>query len=371
MGTRSATARRGARAALASVALAAGLVATAPPASACACGGLVDTPAYDSSVSSESAVLQWDGTTQTLLLELETLSQAPEVGLILPTPAPAEVTLADPAVFRELDTITAPRPVVSDHRWWPELGFGSPADGAGAATGVDVFDEVRLGPLDVTTLAATDGAALDAWLTERGFQVTASIRGAIAPYVADGWTFVVARLAPEAAATFDGTLQPLRVTFASDALVYPMRMSAAAQDTQRTRTYVLADGRVDRADATADLAAPQVRFAGRVDPASVTSDELAALLTAGGYVTAHEQTFTEPSAQIVSDFAFVPAASDVAFSPTYAVVADKRIGPFFAGPVLAFGGVLALSALVVWSARRRLLSARAGTVRRAPRPVRA
>src|SRR5690606_23261880 len=117
---RAARAPRAVRAAAVALALAAGTVVTAPPAGACACGGLVDGPAYDTSVSSETAVLQWDGTTQTVLLELDALSNAPEVGLILPTPAPAEVALADPEVFRELDALTAPRAVVSDHRWWPE-----------------------------------------------------------------------------------------------------------------------------------------------------------------------------------------------------------------------------------------------------------
>ena len=366
MRTRTTTTWRGARAALASLALGAGLVAVAPPASACACGGFVDSPAYDTSVASETAVLQWDGETETVLLELETLSNAPEIGLLLPTPAPAEVALADPAVFRELDEITAPRAVVSDYRWWPELGFGSGSDGAGGSPGVEVLSEVRLGPLDVTTLAATEPRALRAWLDEHGFQLPDSVRGTLAPYVKEGWSFVAARLAPEHATTFDGTLDPLRVTFPSDELVYPMRMSRAADDVQRTRTYVLAEGRTDRADATADLEAPVLRFAGRVDPATVGSEELAALLAAGDYVTAHEQTFTEPGEQIVSDFAFAAAASDVAYAPTYAVVADKRIGPFFAGPVLAFGGVLALSVLVVWGARRHHAPARVP----APRPVR-
>ncbi|OLT54554.1 hypothetical protein BJF88_08495 [Cellulosimicrobium sp. CUA-896] len=360
---------QGARTALAASLLAAGLVAVAPPAGACACGGIVDGPADESSVTAETAVLQWDGTTQTLVLELETLSTAPEVGLILPTPTPAEVALADPEIFRELDAITAPRAVVSGYRWWPDLGFGSTsaASAGGGAPGVDVLTEVRLGPLDVATLAATDTAALDAWLAERGFELPASVRGAIAPYVAEGWSFVAARLAPEEATTFDGTLQPLRVTFATDALVHPMRMSAAAEQTQRTRTYVLADHRMDRADPTADLAAPSVRFAGRVPPGSVGSAELAALLAAGDYVTAHEQTFTDPATQVVSDFAFVTAPSDATRSPTYAVVADKRIGPFFAGPVLAFGGVLVLSVLLVWGSRRHHAPVRAV----APRPARA
>jgi len=353
------------RAAAVALALAAGTVVAAPPAGACACGGLVDGPAYDTSVSSETAVLQWDGTTQTVLLELDALSNAPEVGLILPTPAPAEVALADPEVFRELDALTAPRAVVSDHRWWPELGFGSGSDGAGGAAGVAVLGEVRLGPLDVTTLGASDAGSLGAWLTERGFQLPETIQTALAPYVQDGWSFVAARLAPEEAATFDGTLQPLRVTFPSGSLVYPMRMSAVADGTQSTRTYVLADHRVDRVDPTAEAHEPTVRFAGRVDPATVESAELAALLRAGGFVTSHEQVFTEPGTEIVSDFVFAPAAADVAYTPTYSVVADRRIGPFFAGPVLAFAGVLALAVLVIWSGRRR----RAPAPTLAPRPA--
>ncbi|MHA7619167.1 DUF2330 domain-containing protein [Cellulosimicrobium cellulans] len=365
MGT-GAGARRALRVAVVSVALAGTGVVAAPPAGACACGGLVDGPAYDTAVSHETAVLQWDGTTETMLVELSTLSNAPEVGLLLPTPAPAQVALADPQVFRELDELTQPRAVVTDTRWWPELGFGSGAD-AVAGADVTVLDEVRLGPLDVTTLGASDAGALDAWLTERGFQLPETIRTALAPYVGEGWSFVAARLAPEEAAAFDGTLQPLRVTFPSGSLVYPMRMSAVAEDTQSTRTYVLADHRVDRVDATAEAQEPTVRFAGRLDPAHVVSQELAALLAGGGFVTAHEQVFTAPATQIVSDFSFAPAAADVAFTPTYAVVAEKRIGPFFAGPVLAFAGVLALAALVVWRGRRR----RAPSPALAPHPARA
>jgi hypothetical protein len=351
---RVAGARRAVRAVAAALAIAGGVVVAAPPAGACACGGLVDAPAYDTSVSQETAVLQWDGTTETMLLELDTLSTAPEVGLILPTPAPAEVALADPEVFRELDDITRPRAVVSEHQWWPDLGFGAAGgDGAGAGPGVEVLSEVRLGPLDVTTLSATAPGALDAWLVERGFQLPPSTATALAPYVAEGWSFVAARLATDEAAAFSGTLQPLRVTFPSGSLVYPMRMSVVAEDAQSTRTYVLADHRVDRVDATAELDAPKLRFAGRVDPGSVDSDELAALLAAGRFVTAHEQDFDEPATQIVSDFAFAPAASDAAYAATYSVVAEKRIGPFFAGPVLAFAGMIALAGLVVWGARRR------------------
>ncbi|MCB7135662.1 DUF2330 domain-containing protein [Cellulosimicrobium marinum] len=358
---------RWARPALVGSLLAGALVAAAPPAQACACGALVDGPAYETSVDAETTLLQWDGTTQTLLLELDTVSTAPEVGLLLPTPGPAEVALADPEIFRELDDLTAPQAVVSEVRWWPELGLGGDDDGAGAGGGVDVLGTVRLGPLEVTTLAATDAAALDTWLTERGFQLPGSIRTALNPYVDAGWSYVAARVAPEEAPTFDGTLQPLRVTFDTPSLVQPMRLAALADGTQRLRTYVLADQRMARDDPSAEVAPPSLRFAGRVDPADVSTAELAELLAAGSYVTAYDQTLTEPGEQVVSEFTYAPAGDDTTFTASYAVVADKRIGPFFAGPVLAFAGVLALSVLVVWAARRR----RAPAPLRVTRPARA
>ncbi|MBD8079648.1 DUF2330 domain-containing protein [Cellulosimicrobium arenosum] len=367
-GRRRQAVRKGARAVLVGAALAAGAVVGAPPASACACGAVVDSAAYESAVTAETAALLWDGETETVLLELAAFSTAPEVGLLLPTPAPAEVALADPEIFRELDEVTAPRPVVSEHRWWPELSFGLEDGSAGGAPSVAVLDEVRLGPLDVTTLAATDAKALRSWLAEREFELSPSIEKALAPYVEEKWSFVAARLAPEAAGQLDGTLQPLRVTFPSDTLVYPMRMSSAASAEQRTRTYVLADHRMNRSDETARTTAPEVRYAGRVDAGSVRSAELAALLAQGPYVTAYEQTFTDPGAEIVSDFTFAQAPTDATVAHSYAVVVDKRVGPFLAGPVLAFGGVLVLAALLVWGSRRHRAALRVPAVHR---PVRA
>ncbi len=343
------------------LALATGAVAVAPAASACACGGFVETPGHDTAITAETAVLQWDGSTQTILLELAGLSTAPEVGLLLPTPAPAEVELGDPQTFVELDELTRPQPVVVGYRWWPRLGFGDDGVAGGAPGAVEVHDQVRLGPLDVTTLSASDTDALDAWLEENGFVLPDGFGGAIAPYVDEGWAFVAARIAPEEEG-FDGALQPLRVTFPTEELVYPMRMSAVATETQRVRTYVLGDQRVDRADPTAEATAPEVRFAGRVDPASVTTPELAALLRAGDYVTSHEQTFTSPDEEVLSDFVFAPSdGPDVA--RTYTMVADRRIGAFYAGPVLAFGGFLLLAVVVVVVAHRHLTRDRARRAR--------
>ena len=93
---------------LAALLAAAGLLVVTPPARACACGGVVDQPGQDTSVGSETAVVTWDGTTETIALRLSTRSEAVHAGLIVPTPAAATVTLGDEQMFTDLAAVIAP-----------------------------------------------------------------------------------------------------------------------------------------------------------------------------------------------------------------------------------------------------------------------
>ncbi len=67
----------------------------AAPAYACACGGLLDQPGRDTEVTSETALVVWDGETETIVLRLSTRTDAVTAGLLVPTPSPATADLAD------------------------------------------------------------------------------------------------------------------------------------------------------------------------------------------------------------------------------------------------------------------------------------
>ena len=77
------------RALLLALCLAPVILVVVAPAQACACGGVVDQPGGDTSVSAETAVVVWDGTQETILLRLSTRSEAVTAGLLVPTPTPA------------------------------------------------------------------------------------------------------------------------------------------------------------------------------------------------------------------------------------------------------------------------------------------
>ncbi len=112
---------------LAALVVAAGLTVAAP-AYACACGGLVDQPGRDTSVTSETALVVWDGETETIVLRLSTRTDAVSAGLLVPTPSPATAELGDDQVFTDLADVTAPRPESRWHLFGPPLLGGGGGD---------------------------------------------------------------------------------------------------------------------------------------------------------------------------------------------------------------------------------------------------
>ncbi|QIK73010.1 DUF2330 domain-containing protein [Propioniciclava coleopterorum] len=345
---------------LALAALVAGVLVGAAPAHACACGGYVGPPGASVAVQSESAALALVDGRETIVLSMGAVTEADDVALLIPTPAPAEVARGGAGVFVELAGVTAPTPRV-EYDWWGTGGDGTSAGAAPQATGapVTVLTQVQLGELEVTTLAASDADALAGWLAAHGYVMRDGLAAAVRPYVAEGWSYAAVRLRPEAAATVSGEMQPLVLTFDADELVYPMRLSAAASTAQHVRTYVFGAHRVDRTDAQAHTAV--LHFAAPVAPSDFADPQLARFAEAG-FLTAHDQTFRDPVAQITADFAFANADQDAVFRPEYRVTQAVTLLGLPAGPVLVALGVLAAAGAAMAVAARRRNQAEAGDI---------
>lgn len=341
-------------------------VAAVPAAQACACGGFVAPEGEDVAASAEYAVLTWDGETERVLLSMETMTAAADAALLIPTPAPAEAALAQTTVFAELEEVIEPETIVT-YEWWPDLGFGAGDGGAPAGApegaGVSVLDTQQLGDLEVTVLAANDANQLADWLDQHEYVMRDGLADALMPYVSEGWYYVAIRLTTDAE-DLSGALQPLDLTFASQQLIYPMRLSAAATESQFVRTYVFSDHRVQRTDETAETGVLDLRFAGEVAPGTLTSDALATIAAEQPYLTVLDQFFEEPSEEIVADFTFSQAPSDEPFREYVYETRMREVLGIPAGPALTFigmvlvlTGTLVISGLLRRSRRRRAQSA--------------
>lgn len=287
-------------------ALAAVLVAFARPAGACACG-----IAFDASVAQEQALLTLKDGRESIVLSLDLADPRAAAGadrraaVVLPVPATPTVTAVrgdQVDVFGQLARATMPLPGESS-------GSGD-GDGAtaGAAPGVKLLSRERVGGYDVSRLRAGDAGALQRWLDGHGYRTPAAAQPILRRYVAERWAFVAIRLAPGSVGAGTRALRPLRISFASERIVYPLRLSRLSQRPVTAVLYVVGEHRV--------LAKGfDTHHAGLVDELSPAPTPAVRRLLDGRYVTKLQISGRTPSS-IHDDVVVRQAPSDRLFRAT-------------------------------------------------------
>ncbi|GAB1510177.1 DUF2330 domain-containing protein [Actinophytocola sp. KF-1] len=282
-------------------AVAATLVVSGPAESgACACGAFVADDKL--SAQQETALVALDGLTESITLSVLARSAADEAAFLMPVPSRARFEVADADLFAELDEISRPDVRVEEVVVDGDGAGGSPGPGAGAT----VVDHVEVGPFEVAQLAGDDATAVTTWLADNGFTMPADLSGPLSAYLAEGWLVVAVRLAPSSG-SLAGGLPAMRVSFATDTPVYPMRLSAAAEASQPLRLYVLADHRADISNPAPAGAGPELTFAGRVEPGP-GHPVLSAAMSGPRYLTRYDGEFAP--GLIERDIRITTAATD-------------------------------------------------------------
>ncbi|MBB4905159.1 DUF2330 domain-containing protein [Actinophytocola algeriensis] len=330
-----------ARAAVVAV-LAATLVTVSPAESgACACGAFVANDKL--SAQQETALVDLTGRTESITLSVLARSAADEAAFLMPVPSRARFEVADADLFAELDEISKPDIEVREVEVDGD-GSGGAAPGGSGAT---VVDHVEVGPFDVAQLAGTDATAVTDWLGDNGFTMPQDLSGALTPYLAEGWLVVAVRLAP-ASGNLEEGLPPMRVSFETDTPVYPMRLSATAEDVQPLRLYVLADHRVDISNPAPAGAAPELTFAGRVEPGP-EHPTLSEMLPGPRFLTRYDGEFAPDL--IESDVRITTATTDEPYRAV--VVVTEYVRSSWREVVLAIIVLLAVVGVAIVALRRR------------------
>lgn len=269
-------------------------------------GSLARGPQSTAAIVGERAIISHaDGVEQIDVL-LDVSSPAAETGLVFPTPTPAKLSAGDIAQFDALESLIVPEATYVDD-WW---GFARSDSGDSQP---QVLDTIQLGPLEATTLRATDRNGLRAWLRDNGFVVSAKTNRLFSHYIDKGWSFVAVKLT--ASEELTGALDPVRLTFESRDLVYPMRLSAASEEPQYLRLYVLGEKRMDvrLENSRRHLnAARETVWAG-----PVTNPQVA---QRGSYLTVIDLEWDNPALQIVGDLEMVQLAAQDAVTPRDTIV---------------------------------------------------
>jgi hypothetical protein len=188
--------------------------------------------------SAQKAVILYGNNTEHLILSVSFEGDAEDFAWVIPVPAKPEIGVTDPDLFWELSDFTATE--------IPKGGggfgcLGGATEGDTEEEGVDVIEEQVVGPYATAILSATNATALADWLNANGYVFPEEGEEIVSEYIEKEWYFVATKInamididlaeyeeveeeASEALA--EGAIEPIILSFASDEIVYPLRITS-------------------------------------------------------------------------------------------------------------------------------------------------
>jgi len=178
--------------------------------------------------------------TEHLILSVSFEGDAEDFAWVIPVPDKPEIAVTDAELFWELSDFTAIE--------FPGGGGWSWGCG-GAATpeqdGVDVIEEQVVGPYATAILSATNATSLVDWLNANGYIFPEDGEEIVSEYIEKEWYFVATKInAVEAGTGYalaEGAIEPIVLSFASEEIVYPLRITSLSATAPEVLLYVFAD----------------------------------------------------------------------------------------------------------------------------------
>jgi hypothetical protein len=217
-----------------------------------ACGGCFIRGQSGTVVTDHQMIFSVSTQQTTLYDEIQYSGSPSSFAWVLPIHGQVSVGLSSDVVFGALEQTTQtniyPPPLP------PCLGGGgcfcpgALGDGLDAGSvvvnavsgGVSVLAQQTIGPYETVQLQSADPNALNAWLAANGYDIPANIQPTIAAYVAEGFDFLVMKLAPGQGVQ---AMRSVRVTTPGGGVSLPLRMVAAGTGVLVGITlWVIADG---------------------------------------------------------------------------------------------------------------------------------
>ncbi len=189
---------------------------------------------------------------------------AVDFGMVIPTPAQPKLDEMPRDFFKDFAIYTillpCPQQIYTGLEPIPVPAPGAVAQGGVGGGGgvlrkkedhgVKVLEAGVVGSLDYKVITAEDANGLFAWLKENGY-VYSGDEGTLKFYIDKKWFFTVMKIDPKqmkrnADGSYAGEVTPTKFTFASDACVYPLRITAiSVKDKTDALLYVQAPTEMD------------------------------------------------------------------------------------------------------------------------------
>lgn len=183
----------------------------------------------------QRAVIFYEEGVETMLVTTDFKGDASEFAWIIPTPSKPMVTKASEKVFTNVAKLAQPQ---YDNGGWgyrvlEDAMYTSEAE---KANGVIVVDSQQIEYYDVITLVASDSKELAEWFEKNNYSYPKEYSYVLDSYIKNGWYFTAVKISADARRAEvvqdlkQGHPTPLKLTFQSDRMIFPLRISSVDFD---------------------------------------------------------------------------------------------------------------------------------------------
>ncbi len=192
-------------------------------------GMVVSPSSAEAYETDQKAVIFYEDGIEDLFLSITFNGTADSFGWIVPTPAEPEVTKSTDMLFERLDEMTRPEyPVPTSYDKFQFMGTLEDN-----ASGVQVLQTKKIEYYDISVLKAENKDGLYNWLNDNGYSFPQAGKYIIDEYIHNNWTFTAIKIDKEQIGSSrvqnqfsSGHATPLRLTFATDKAVFPLKISS-------------------------------------------------------------------------------------------------------------------------------------------------
>lgn len=238
-------------------------------------------PVYE---TQQKALIIYKENHEDLVISVSFSGKADKFGWVVPLPNQPEISKVDSSIFRELSDFTEPKQnllekIRGEDSYYPMYGAaemaGTAEDTAKEST-VEVIEEKSIGIFDYAVLKALDVEDLKTWMEENGYNLptgseeqedyyypyeagsaltqTEAWSDALPifqDYIDDDWYFVTVKVSNKFQESTgvetqlsEGAVDPLRFSFDTTDMIYPMRLTSVAKRSLDVMLFVIDDHKV-------------------------------------------------------------------------------------------------------------------------------
>ncbi len=191
-------------------------------------GMIVSPPNYYMYETEQKAVIFYEKGIEDLIISIQVSGNAKDFAWIIPTPARPKVSKSFDSLFSSLADLTR----VNYNYEQPQPMYLGLGDTGSVKQGVEVIETKQIDYYDITVLAATESNDLYKWLNSHGYKFPQSATYILDNYIDMNWYFTAVKVDSKYLSNNlneqlrSGHAIPLKLTFSSNKIVYPLKISS-------------------------------------------------------------------------------------------------------------------------------------------------